>query len=1138
MKCLTSIFVSVALLVATAHAQDTAPVRDLAVFNAKRAPSDRHALSAIFDDSHIANDALAVHRRAAKMQVEERYKYLVDWVLPSLDHVAIRTSLDFTPTHPAPPVRGEDRMDVRCLQIAAASGQSCVQIGGRLVAPALDLVQVAEELGRLEEVRDLVEQFAPTGGQQQRARLCMLALIATASEQFDIANQHLEQLAELVLAGTHTSFLDREPETLSIAAAAEYAMTRDVAREMAWHILTTQIRKQQPSGSTVWNQHIDSLANRLLASSDLDPIRLKEFARQLDGQLPLANWVRVGYATAKTRGQGLPRASWHVTGDQIRKTSGHAQDYLYYRIPLRGNYEVEFDLTSIPWHTMELMVAGNWVGPWWNREASVLGNFREQRPRQDLAAPLAHQTNEWARYRAVVRDGVCTTYFNGRKLHEELVSDEAEPWLAIRATARSHGAVRDLRISGKPVIPRQINLAMLPELPGWLPYHEGDVGPIGDWQRYNELSADGGILGVVKPQLAGTHKEDLLRYHRPMLEDGTIEYEFYYRVGAIHVHPALDRLAFMLQPDGVRVHWVTDGPFDRTGLAPDNLFTESANRRAKTLPLKSDAWNRLILLLKGDVVDLSLNGKLIFRRELEPTNHRTFGLFHYADRTEARVRNIVWRGDWPRELPPQAKQELAGKETNFLDESLPKLIEFFHHDFAEDGLPARQFAVTAGSMEHFDARADGLRVTRKGGSAYYDTAIGPLLTVGGDFDIVAEFEQFESEPAQRGSGGTYLQVELDNAGATNCILLLRHYWRSHRVKPIIQAAHNDRRVGGVRRDKFPEKTTEATAGRLRLARRGDTLYFLFAENDSPNFRLVGTQTVSRDEPAKVRLVTDSHREGATKVVWKSLTIRADRLAGLAISDQEKVLTNLNKQRDKLPHHFEHDFAQDPLTADRFSHWGVVAPRAEKQGVHVISPGTDNWTSAGLAPQLGLVGDFDVEATFNVLELARPKAGLYSGFYLQLMFSDEVQTHANIIFVDNADGGPQVSAQIGVMDAKGNRTFRSSRLVLVDQIDRFRFARRGKQLSFIYRKTGSNLDEILAQVDIDAGPVRMGNVRLQLHTGGAERNSDVLLKHLRIRAEKIDPVPTDTPGILEELANEARTKIEASPLFKSNLELFK
>jgi len=47
-----------------------------------------------------------------------------------------------------------------------------------------------------------------------------------------------------------------------------------------------------------------------------------------------------------------------------------------------------------------------------------------------------------------------------------------------------------------------------------------------------------------------------------------------------------------------------------------------------------------------------------------------------------------------------------------------------------------------------------------------------------------------------------------------------------------------------------------------------------------------------------------------------------------------------------------------------------------------------------------------------------------------------------------------------------------------------------------------------------------------------------LKHLRIRAEKIDPVPTDTPGILEELANEARTKIEASPLFKSNLELFK
>ena len=67
-------------------------------------------------------------------------------------------------------------------------------------------------------------------------------------------------------------------------------------------------------------------------------------------------------------------------------------------------------------------------------------------------------------------------------------------------------------------------------------------------------------------------------------------------------------LAFMLRPDGVRVHWITDGKFERTELAPDNMFEEPDNRRGPdALPLKSNGWNRLQLSLAGDVVDL-VNG--------------------------------------------------------------------------------------------------------------------------------------------------------------------------------------------------------------------------------------------------------------------------------------------------------------------------------------------------------------------------------------------------------------------------------------------------------------------------------------------------------------------------------------------------
>ena len=99
-------------------------------------------------------------------------------------------------------------------------------------------------------------------------------------------------------------------------------------------------------------------------------------------------------------------------------------------------------------------------------------------------------------------------------------------------------------------------------------------------------------------------------------------------------------------------------------LSADNAFDEPQHRRGgATLPLKVNAWNRVALSLQGDVVRLSLNGQLVYERPLEATNQRTFGVFHYADQTEARVRHIAWRGDWPRKLPPLAQQEFVGDQS-------------------------------------------------------------------------------------------------------------------------------------------------------------------------------------------------------------------------------------------------------------------------------------------------------------------------------------------------------------------------------------------------------------------------------------------------------------------------------------------
>ena len=52
---------------------------------------------------------------------------------------------------------------------------------------------------------------------------------------------------------------------------------------------------------------------------------------------------------------------------------------------------------------------------------------------------------------------------------------------------------------------------------------------------------------------------------------------------------------------------------------------------------------------------LALNGAEVYERPIEPTNQRLFGLFHYTDRSEARVRSMTYAGDWPKQLPPNDK---------------------------------------------------------------------------------------------------------------------------------------------------------------------------------------------------------------------------------------------------------------------------------------------------------------------------------------------------------------------------------------------------------------------------------------------------------------------------------------------------
>ncbi len=95
--------------------------------------------------------------------------------------------------------------------------------------------------------------------------------------------------------------------------------------------------------------------------------------------------------------------------------------------------------------------------------------------------------------------------------------------------------------------------------------------------------------GRLREEPPGSRQESLLVYHRPLLEDGRMTYEFY--------SVAADRVA------------------------------------------------------------LRLNDQPIYDRAIEPVNQRTFGLFHFADSTSVRVRNVTYEGQWPRSLPASLRRD-------------------------------------------------------------------------------------------------------------------------------------------------------------------------------------------------------------------------------------------------------------------------------------------------------------------------------------------------------------------------------------------------------------------------------------------------------------------------------------------------
>jgi len=619
------------------------PSRDISLATRPGAPAEVKVLRSLIGEKQFASESADLVERASKLPAGERYALLADWVLPS----------ERRPTYQlAGVIKPHDVLGV-VDQPHQPPGRR-IFLGGQMILPCLEMISAANEVGKLDDLCARLGKaaFGSEDELDKRARLALRAAAFATKGDDGAAAADLSELLPHV-AGMKVDALGRERWPVLVAALGALERPALLAKvaplvEAANKNLEDAIIQEKVFDEREWWMLV---FRDVLASLELK--RLPDSGRWTTAASRFVHWTPAPGTDISARSSGGGVGRWVLRAGAVVHLPGCDQDCLILNTPLRGNFEVTCDLTTQRWHDMHVRYGSRQFDLQPDRKhyklnVGMLGSPRES----TIIPPLPAAKGDAYLFRIALKDGWFRAYVDGRELAAERIGDNPEPWLMLHGPSLNVGELRNLRITGKPSVPDHIDLLADSDLGMWVPAQA--------WTKRGEEMFGQGQKPEPpdegKPVPPRGFPEAAVFYQRPMLEDGAIEYEFYYEPEKAHVHPALDRLTFLLEPEGVKLHWLTDGALEKSKAAIDNAVDEPSCRRGPARPpLKAKAWNTVRMVVAGDVVKVSLNGVDIYERPIESTNQRLFGLFHYTDRTEARVRNMIYKGAWPKKIPTEAE---------------------------------------------------------------------------------------------------------------------------------------------------------------------------------------------------------------------------------------------------------------------------------------------------------------------------------------------------------------------------------------------------------------------------------------------------------------------------------------------------
>ncbi|MEZ6122559.1 MAG: DUF1583 domain-containing protein [Planctomycetaceae bacterium] len=604
-------------------------------------PDDRRV------DDGMTAAAGAIHRHLMQLDDGERFDLLKAWTLPTDDRSHVRVFTTLVP-EVVPPMEFARALGERPKKDSFPVAGIGKMPG--IFSSAWLLVTAAEASGNLRQLQTDLDAAV----QKKVLNADFVRLLADLRDSRVTGDDLVKKLeARIEPSGTVPSPAERSDAVL-VAAALHRPELGKICESIVERLNQFDL-KTGTSAFVPW-------LRRLRAVTILQNRAPEAAPEELFGETPEL-WLAADAPVSHGQATGADSSVWLVHEDHVQRLAGPGQDLLFLKYPLTGDWELKAEVAEFEHGSGGLTYGGLAFDANSNRFRleEVHRAHREDRI-WPFVAPKEHRMFNRINIRS--RDGKVSFLSN---LHpgftEPVTSADGAQWLGLHASGVGRIVYRNLELVGTPEIPREVKLTSGSDLRGWYgdqplakfiqPFPTVEAAPLNEvpgWTMTDE--------SVTSQQPSGENTDSdaidmtTIRYMRPLLEGDSITYEFFSKADTTIVHPTLGRVAFLVEPGGVRLRWLSADQ-EWTGLSADNAITEPLNRRGpRTLPLEEDAWNTMQIRLDDGKVLLALNDTEVYQRDLSDIPGSTFGLSHNRISETAKFRNVVLTGNWPEKLTP------------------------------------------------------------------------------------------------------------------------------------------------------------------------------------------------------------------------------------------------------------------------------------------------------------------------------------------------------------------------------------------------------------------------------------------------------------------------------------------------------